>query len=172
MNAARAALIACGLVSAAGVLWASPAHATEKVAKKVTAGTPAPVSGPSPYFWLFHDDAGWHLRWSGPAGDKKRVFTGLVQVTGARISTVKPAGMTGGDDSVGRLDQARAMFKSESAGTVEGIDFKVGEGAGSLYLELFVDYDVIGPSSIRLGASGAQPVDVTPALQIDLQASP
>jgi hypothetical protein len=64
------------------------------------------------------------------------------------------------------------MFKSESAGTVEGIDFKVGEGAGSLYLELFVDYDVIGPGSIRLGASGAQPVDVTPALQIDLQASP
>jgi hypothetical protein len=172
MNRPRASFIVVALLSVSGALWGSPAHATEKVAKKVTAGTAAPISGPSPYFWLFHDDAGWHLRWSGPAGDKKRVFTGLVQVTGARISTVKPAGMTGGDDSVGRLDLSRAMFKSESAGTVEGIDFKVGDGAGSLYLELFVDYEVIGPGSIRLGASGAQPVDVTPALQIDLQASP
>ncbi len=100
---------------------------------------------------------------------KKSIFSGLIQVQSAKIAYVKPAGMTGGDDSCNRLDAGRAMFKSEAAATVEGVDFKTGEGATSLYLELFGEYDVIAPATVHLGKDATPATDIVPSLQIDLQ---
>ena len=134
-------------------------------------GAPTLTAAVGPLYFLFRDAAGWHLRWTGKPG-AKTAFTGIINVPSARISIIKPAGMAGGDDTLNRLDKTRAMFKSECGEGVEGLDFKVPDEATSIYLELFIDYDVIAGSSVRLGKDAITPADVSPMLQIDLTAPP
>lgn len=151
------------------------ASATEKIPLRHAQGAPpAIVPGTGPAYHLWQDEAGWHLRWVGkPAVDgKKPAFTGIISVPSARISLIKPAGMTGGDDTLNRLDGTRAMFKSECTDAVEGLDFKLPDNATSLYLELFVDYDVISPSIVHIGKDAITPTDISPMLQIDVTPPP
>lgn len=169
----RAALLTA--IFAAAALGAGPARATEAVPASAADGEAKPAPGAGPGYWLWRDAAGWHLRWTGgPAAvpEKKAIFTGIVTAAGGRLSNIKPAGMVGGDDSCIRLDGGRAVFKSEAAGTVEGIDFKAGEDALALHLELFIDYAVIAPASVHLGAAGRSPTETTPFLHIDLAQAP
>lgn len=170
MNLARHA----SPVVAALLLPAALASATEKVPLKLVQGAPTIVGGSGPAFHLWHDEAGWHLRWTGKASadGKKTAFTGLLNAPSARISLIKPAGMTGGDDTLNRLDGTRVMFKSEATDAVEGLDFKLADAATSLYLELFVDYDVISASLVHLGKDGVSPVDISPMMQVDLTSAP
>ncbi len=159
------------------VFWTSggpSAHASEKVERSRVEGAPTLTAGTGPAYHLWHDATGWHLRFTGRSGvDAKRsIFTGLIHTPTGKLSMIRPAGMVGGDDSVNRLDGFRAMFKSEASSTLEGIDFKVADGAGSIYLELFVDYEVIGPQMVFLGQNGAHPTDLSPALHIDLTELP
>jgi hypothetical protein len=131
--------------------------------------------GAGPLYYLWKDETGFHLRWVGRGAqaavrDKKTAFTGLIQVVGAKVSMIKPAGMVGGDDSVNRLDANRVMFKSECVDAIEGVDFKAGDGATSIYMELFVDYEVIAPQTVRLGGAATPATDISPMLQLDLTA--
>ena len=150
------------------------AAATEKVPARHAQGAPTITAATGPAYYLWQDEGGWHLRWVGKAAveGKKPVFTGLLSVPIGRISVIKPAGLTGGDDSQNRLDGTRAMFKSECTDAVEGIDFKLPETATSLYLELFVDYEIVAPSTVHIGKDAITPVDISPMLQVDLTPPP
>jgi hypothetical protein len=171
----RAAGAALGACLALAVAFPNAVSAMEKVPVARVAGTPTITPGAGPLYHLWRDEAGFHLRWVGRGAqaavrDKKAVFTGLIQVVGGKVSMIKPAGMVGGDDSVNRLDAQRVMFKSECVDAIEGVDFKAGDGATSLYMELFVDYEVIAPQTVRLGAAATPASDISPMLQIDLTA--
>lgn len=157
------------IAAAAVLLAATSAAASDKVPKAATAGAPAIAPGEGPAFFVYHDDQGWHVRWTGGKDGKERAFTGIINVPGGRIARIMPR-MAGGNDSLNRVDQTRAFFKSETGGAVEGMDFRVEGDAGSIYLELFIDYDVLSPKSVHLGRDRAHPPRVSPAIQIDLTA--
>jgi len=164
-----------GLLAALACLVPLHAGATEKIPVGRVLGAPAITAGAGPLYHLWRDETGFLLRWVGRGAqaavrDKKAVFTGLIQVVGGKVSMIKPAGMVGGDDSVNRLDAQRVMFKSECVEAIEGVDFKAGEGATSIYMELFVDYEVIAPQTVRLGGAATPATDISPMLQLDLTA--
>jgi len=165
-----------GCLAVLACLFPLHAQATEKIPVARLNGTPVMTPGTGPLYYLWRDDAGFHLRFvgrgaQGAVRDKKSVFTGLIQVVGGKASMIKPAGMVGGDDSVNRLDAQRVMFKSECVDAIEGVDFKAGEGATSIYMELFVDYEVIAPQTVRLGGAATPATDIAPMLQLDLTAT-
>lgn len=191
LSTLRAGAVALAAAFSFGAAHAQPSPAAAPSGKDLL-GAPVIARAGGPAYHLWVDDQGWHLRWTAPAvpqspqkdapgaeaekSPQPPVFTGIVRVM-AGVRSIQPV-MAGGDDSLSRVDQRRAFFKSviseqpvngiDTPG-VEGMDFKVPKGAEAIELELFIDYAPVTPAQVKLGPLQTQPADVLPSVLIPLK---
>lgn len=159
--------ITLGFFALAGLLVA-PGAASAKVPKAETAGKPDLQNSKAPIIWVWHDDTGWHVRFSGGSPKEKIVVTGIINVAGGRATRIQPQ-MQGGNDSMNRIDGSRAFFKSEVNGEIEGVDFMVKDDLGAVYFEFFVNYAPIEARTVRLGKDAKPAPSISPSLHISLE---
>ena len=114
------------------------------LAGKHAAGKPSVVAAEPPAFWIWYDNAGWHLR--GSVGKAKHTFTGYIRARGG-MSGIKPTrpGLlrTQVNDPEGvqfefELSGENAKGPAANKGVVEGIDWQQ-SGDECLTSELKID---------------------------------
>jgi hypothetical protein len=123
-------------------------------------------AGQSTRYAIWHDDHGWHLRYT-TSSDSIQHFTGTIQVVGGRIRTITRRGTPAkgakiGADAVPMKTTAPA-YKFDmkiNRGFEAGIDFTLDDKATALKFDLKVNGKSV-PALIHIGANGVHPKEGT-----------
>jgi hypothetical protein len=117
-------------------------------AKKATAGKPEFKAGDPPAFWLWSDDAGWHLR--ATTAKKQHAFRGVLRQAGvAAVKTTRPALA-----SKVRYEAGALRFDFDLFEGVDGIDWQSAEPC--ITVELKLD-GLNQPASVKVGQKAESP---------------
>ena len=102
-------------------------------------------------YFLWHDDEGFHLRWTTKS--KTRRFTGVVSSDSA-ISDIGRV-QKESSDWVKRDGQKSFTFDTTSVGKLDGVRFRT--SGKELSIRLMLDGHLIDVRHIHIGATGAHP---------------
>ena len=103
------------------------------------------IEGPEAMY-LWHDEAGWHVR--AVAGADQHTFRGTIRGTGLRGLTVTRPAL----DLKVQLTAESVRFEFDVfKGTVDGLDFQAGPGCVTVQFKID---GRVQPDKVRLGAKG------------------
>ncbi|MCM3883366.1 hypothetical protein [Frankia sp. R82] len=119
----------------------------------IVLGAPVVKSGAAAGDYVWHDQAGWHLRVTHP-GRGKVVFTGTVRAD--RPITAHGVRLEKGDTLSPGKDHRTLTFRFVNYGSLDGIDFVDGAAARTGFA-FTIDGRPASPNVIRLGAHQAHP---------------
>jgi hypothetical protein len=116
-------------------------------------GDPALTADAPLGYYLWHDDAGNHLRTHGPGAE--HLFVARLHTDGQFVDVTTVRGE--GRDDVAILDGGHTLLlRVHTFDGTDGVDFRV-QGGTSMRVRLELDRELIGTDSIFLGAARANP---------------
>jgi hypothetical protein len=140
-QAALYALVIIGLVTGCATAHPPP---------RISPGRPYFAPGAPEAYWVWHDEAGWHLR-TTTAGRAHR-FHGTVVALGGQITDARPSRVEMREQI--RMSPGGISFDMITQGGEQGFDWHVSSGCNRF--EIFVD-GAPRPGLVRLGGPSEPP---------------
>lgn len=138
------------IVAALAALLLVAASAAAQTAGDPT-GQPTLVVRPSPSYYIWTDEAGWHVRWITPF---PAIFSGTVTTDG-QLGTITRAG---GISILTRLDAQRLAFGSAALVGAGGFDFQT--TGTNVSFNLLVNGRQAAPAQVFVGRLALNPSGV------------
>jgi hypothetical protein len=116
----------------------------------------APAIGPGIVrgYFVWHDDAGWHVRWTTKG--VRHQFSGTLSCRGEFREFV-PVSADRRDWISLQADRRRAAFDTITGSGQDGFDFRLTPATRTVTFDLSIDGQRITPAEIFLGASMSNP---------------
>jgi hypothetical protein len=116
-------------------------------------GDPGLASDAPMGYYLWHDDAGMHLRTHGPG--EEHLFVARLHTDGQFVDVTNVRGE--GRDHVAIVDGGHTLLvRVHTFDGIDGVDFRI-EGGTQVRLRLGLDHKLISTDNIFLGAARAHP---------------
>jgi hypothetical protein len=104
-------------------------------------------------YFIWHNENGLHMQMT--TRGKEHVFSGVIHTNG-QFRDVKEKNLENGDFYKVSIDKDKIMFRTTTAGGIDGINFKI-EGGDYVRFDLFMDGHKIDTREIYVGSKGWHP---------------
>ena len=116
-------------------------------------GAPQIGPGQARGYFLWHDEGGWHVRWT--TRGQRHNFSGKLKCDGA-FDSFTPISTERGDH-IKMANRAAITFNTSTTSGTDGFDFRLTRPTSHVTFDLYLDGQRIYPAEIFLGSSMAHP---------------